>query len=254
MKKYSHIVCIGDSFTNETEHYRREGLLDVFKEINYEFKSYPELLAEYYECDYTLFGEPGMTMTFTIQEFIKNINWFLTLENPLVLYQFGYFSNATIKLSNGIDLAWKDLYQEDRFDRNNFDEKSKYIVNKKSEFVSTMPIEDKLAITTWFEKFEAYRNYYNIDLFLTLTNHIKEIKNIDVFGFFVIEPDFQIPKHKNLLHLFNRGNALDGMDGREDGINYYLESLGIQDGHKSTSGNKKIANEIIKKIEKTSII
>lgn len=240
MKKYSHIICIGDSFTNEKEHYRRVGLLDTFKELDYEFKSYPELLADHYNCDYTLFGEPGKTITFTIQELIKNINWILTLENPLVLYQFGYFMNADLKFEGEVEHTWKDFIDERKKPANNIS------VNQKNELVDTLSTLDKLSITNWFEKFEEYRNYYFIDIFLTLVNHIKEIKNIDVFGFFHTEPKFKIPIHKNLLWLFDEGYGISGLREKTDSIDYYLKN--IKDGHKSTQGNNKLAQEIINQI------
>jgi len=242
VKNYSHVICIGDSFTNEREHYNDVGLIDVFKKINYEYKSYPEIISEHYSAECITIGKPGRTMTYTIQDLIKNINYILTLDNPLVIYQFGYFMNAQIKLSEDFDIMWKDVANMKSLNH------AETIINKKTEFIDNISEIDKLSIINWFEKFEEFRNYYFIEYFLSLIKHIKGIKNIDIFGFFLTPTMFPIPKKENLLWLFDKGYGYDGLRDYEDGIDLYIKELGLSDGHKSTNGNIKLANEIIKQI------
>jgi len=252
MKKYSHIVCIGDSFTNETQHYKNVELDKIFKKINYEFKSYPQILSELYECEYITLGAPGRQMTFTIQDLINNINYILTLENPLVLFQFGYFMNATIKLSDNLDFIWKELIDTGINTTKDLDNKNEFItVNKNSELINSMSSFDKLSIVNWFEKYEEFRNYYFIEYFISICNHIKELKDIDIFGFFFTKTKFKIPNNKYLVHLFDKGGfGLDGIGGNEKtGIDLILKDFGINDGHKSTEGNLILAEEIKKRVD-----
>jgi hypothetical protein len=244
-KKYSHIVCIGDSLTEEYQYFQAVGLDKVFKEIGYEFKSYPQILAEFYDCEYMTFGGQGKTMTHTIQDFIKSINTILKLENPLVLYQFGYFMNGTLKLSKNIDFIWKDVVDMDNLDHIN----ASINVDKDTELLDNVSELDKLSIVNWFEKYEEYRNYYFIEYFLSLTDHIKAIKDIDIYAFFVTPTLFTQPKHDNLLWLFDDGYGYSGLHRFEDSIYHYIKHLGLHDGHKSTEGNLVLAKEIKKQVD-----
>jgi len=249
-KKYSHVVCIGDSLTRELEYYQGVGLDKTFKEINYEYKSYPQILAELYDCEYLTFGGPAKTMTNTIQDFIDSINHIMTLENPLVLYQFGYFMNGTLKLSNNMDYIWKDIVDMEHVDITD----ASITINKSNEFADGVSDLDKLSIVNWFEKFEEFRNYYFIEYFLSLANHMKGMRDIDVFAFFVTPTMFPIPKKENLLWLFDKGYGYDGLNKYEHSIYHYIKHLGLHDGHKSTEGNRILAEEIKKRVnEKVKI-
>jgi hypothetical protein len=250
-KKYSHIICIGDSITNEYQHYKDVGIDKIFQDMGYHFKGYPEILSELYGCEYVMIGEPGKTMTFTIQDLIKNVKYITSLENPLVLYQFGYFMNSTIKLSNSMDFMWKDLIDTHKDKIKNIDNTDDYItLNKHSKFIDSISEMDKISILNWFEKFEEYRNYYFIEYFLSINELIQQIKPTDVFGFFWTPTMFSLPKHENLLWLFEKGYGIDGMGGNPlNGINHYLRHLGINDGHKSTEGNRVLAEEIKKRVD-----
>lgn len=231
---YSNVICIGDSFTNEWECYRREGLLEKFDEMGYEFKSYPQILGEKYNCEWETFGQPGMTLPFTIMTLIDKIDYILSLENPLVIFQFGFFQNSTLKVDDNIEFIWKDFggtYEDDA------------VINAqdKNNFIDGLDISDKLAITTWYEKYEEFRNYWYIDEFTTIARMINRMKKIDMFGMFLSVPKFNLPKNEHLLYLFG-GAAFNEHIERIDHLD------GITDHHKSTRGNEKLADEITKAI------
>ena len=62
---FSNVICIGDSYTNEHECYEAMGYDKKFIELDYEFKSYPQILGEYYDCKWETFGKPGMPMPYS---------------------------------------------------------------------------------------------------------------------------------------------------------------------------------------------
>ena len=64
---YSNVICIGDSYTNEIETFKP--YQSEFKKAGYEFKSYPQLLGEYYNCKGN-FGH--LCQWFTLQTLIDN--------------------------------------------------------------------------------------------------------------------------------------------------------------------------------------
>lgn len=228
--KYSHIICIGDSFTNEKQCYQDNGVLDILNSKNYEFKSYPEILSEIYECPYELRGAPGRTMNFTINDLIDSIDYILTLENPLIIYQFGYFFNSTLRLDEGVHLIWKDFL---------FEKNTAVVVNEKSKLLSSLNPEDKNSILYWYQNFEEYRNYYYIDTFMSISKMLNRIKKTDIFGLILWKTKFKIPNHKNILNL----NHIP-----YEGINSVFSE--ITDKHKSTNDNIKLANEIKLLIDK----
>jgi len=235
---YSNVICIGDSFTNEWDCYRREGLLEKFDELNYEFKSYPQLLGEHYGCKWETFGKPGMTMPFTIMTLIDKIDYILSLDNPLVIFQFGFFQNSTLKVDKNIEFIWKDFggtYDDDA------------VLNDKDEFIDGLDSLDKLAITTWYEKYEEFRNYWYIDEFTTIARMVNRLKKVDMFGVFFSSPKFELPKNEHILWLFG-GAALNEDIERINVLD------GITDSHKSTEGNIKISREIIKNINESKLI
>ena len=234
--KYSNIICVGDSMTNERQHYAEIGALDIFKEHNYEFKEYPEFLSEYYDCPYESFGEPGMTLPFTMMTLIDKVDYILSLENPLVIYQFGVFFNATLKIDDENSVLWKDF--------NDAYTGKEMVLDQTSSFSDSMDIDEKLAVVTWFSKYEEYRNYWYIDEFITLAKMLNRIKPIDIYGMPFSKPSFPIPRSKFLLNMWNKGCASD----TEHLQPIHLEFPDINDGHKTTLANKNLADEIIRQI------
>ena len=235
-KTYSNVICIGDSVTNERYHYEFEGILDKFKSKNYVYKSYPELLGNYYGCPYETLGEPGMTIPFTILELIKHIDYILSLENPLVIFQFGNFFNATLKVDDNLDIMWKDLYS--RFDGDDI------VVDESSKFIDGLDSDEKLAIITWFSKYEEFRNYWYIEEFFKISKMLNRMKPIDIFGMLYGGVSFKIPTDYHLLNMWGVGPA-----SHTDTIRT-IDTIfpDIIDGHKTTESNKNLANEIIRQI------
>jgi hypothetical protein len=237
MEKYSNIICFGDSYTNEELVYKNIGYLDIFKERGYDFKSYPKVLSEYYNAPYETFGAGGMPIHFVISELIKKMDYILSLENPLVIFQFGFFCNAILKYDSDTELIWKDLIPS------KIGEEAFLPINKQ-EVVSNMFLEDKLSIVNWFEKFEDKRNYYYIDTFISLCKFLNTQKKIDIFGFLLSRANFDVPNDKFILKLSEQGWS----PGYEAICDVFTD---LTDTHKSTKGNIDLANNIINKIKNT---
>ena len=235
MQKYSNIICFGDSYTNEEKVYESLGYLDIFKERGYEFKSYPKVLSEYYQAPYETFGAPGMPIHFVIGELIKKMDYILSLENPLVIFQFGFFCNAILKYDSDTELIWKDLIPS------KIGEETFLAINKR-DVVSNMSLEDKLSILNWFEKFEDKRNYYYINTFISLCEFLNSKNKIDIFGFLLTPADFSVPDDKFILKL-----SENGWPPSAERICEVFEDL--TDTHKSTKGNIDLAYNIIDKIK-----
>jgi hypothetical protein len=237
MEKYSNIICFGDSYTNEESVYKNIGYLDIFKEREYDFKSYPKVLSEYYNAPYETFGAGGMPIHFVISELIKKMDYILSLENPLVLFQFGFFCNAILKYDSDTELMWKDLIPS------KIGEEA-FLPISKQEVVSNISLEDKLSIVNWFEKFEDKRNYYYIDTFISLCKFLNTQKKIDIFGFLLSRANFTVPNDKFILKLSAEGWS----PGYEAICDVFPD---LTDTHKSTKGNIDLANNIINKIKNT---
>ena len=234
MEKYSNIICFGDSYTNEESVYEGLGYFDIFKERGYEFKSYPKVLSEHYNAPYETFGAGGMPIHFVIGELIKKMDYILSLENPLVIFQFGFFCNAILKYDNDTELIWKDLVPS------KIGEETFLAINKR-DVVSNMSLEDKLSILNWFEKFEDKRNYYYINTFISLCEFLNSKKKIDIFGFLLAPALFEVPNNKFILK-FNKS----GFYEKFERINEVFPDL--TDTHKSTQANIDLAHNIIDKI------
>lgn len=221
---YSNIICIGDSFTNEKQCYIDNGILSILNDRKYEFKSYPQVLSEIYNCPYELRGAPGRTMNFTINDLIDSIDYILSLENPLIIYQFGYFFNSTLRLDEDTHLIWKDFL---------FEKNTHIVINEKSKLVNGLKSEDKNSIIHWYQNFEEYRNYYYIDTFLTIKAMINRIKPIDMYGIILWDTKFKLPINKSIIDLTYL---------KYEGINSVFSDL--DEYHKSTNDNIKLANTI----------
>jgi hypothetical protein len=241
---YSHVICIGDSMTNEIEHYKHEGILDKLKERGYEFKSYPQILGEKFNCPFETFGKPGMTMPFTMMKLIENIDYILSLPNPLVIYQFGVFFNSTLKVDDNLDVSWKDFGLHGT--NPGHDVVIDAVHPDQNKYIQSLSPTDRLSMITWYEKFEEFRNYWYIEEFITVAKLLNRMNQtpIDVFGMFFSSVKFKIPTDYHLLNMWNIGPAsirnMEPMSGIFPDIN---------DQHKTTWANNNIANEIIRLIK-----
>lgn len=90
---YSNIICIGDEFTDEINQYKKLNIFNFFKEKEYEFKSYPQLLGEQLNCPWEIFAKNDITTTESISQLTNNLDYIFSLNNPLVIFQFGDFFN-----------------------------------------------------------------------------------------------------------------------------------------------------------------
>lgn len=245
--KYSNIICIGDSITNERDHYDATpfgdgSFLDEFDKRGYVFKEYAQVLGEYYNCPYQTIGKPGLTLPFTMMELIKNIDYILSLENPLVIFQFGVFFNATLKVDDNLDIMWKDLHGS--FPGYDVVVDGQIVDNYTQNFVDSLESIDKLAMMTWFEKYEEFRNYWYIDEFITIANLINRMKKTDIFGFLHSTVKFKIPADYHILNMWDIGpSSVKNMQ------NISFKFPDMIDGHKTTEANENIANEIIRQVE-----
>jgi len=244
---YSHVICIGDSITNEKEHYEYNGILAKLEKRGYEFKSYPQVLGEYFNCPYETIGKPGMTLPLTMMKLIENIDYILSLPNPLVIYQFGVFFNATLKVDENLDIMWKDL----RLHGTNpsHDVVIDAIHPDQNEYIQSLNSTDRLSMIHWFENFEEYRNYWYVEEFITVAKLLKRMKSIDAFGMFYSSVKFKIPNDYHLLNMWDMGPA--SVNHMKNITSIFPD---IEDGHKTTESNEKLANEIIRLIEAKKII
>tara|TARA_B100001564_G_scaffold173970_2_gene146436 strand:- start:780 stop:1589 length:810 start_codon:yes stop_codon:yes gene_type:complete len=252
---YSEVICIGDSYTNEHTHYQNVGIDKEFINLNYEFKSYPQLLGEKYNCKWETFGAPGMPMPYSLQILIDKIDYIQSLENPLVIYQFGFFDNLTMSLTTGNYTEWKDLVLEGMGgpSQNN----SKILegsghcnVNPNTQFeLYTMNKLERVGMVTFLEKFGSLTNFHLIEQFLSIAKLIKRTKKIDIYGLFMAHnKSITVPKHNNILYMGQDGYALDGKETLD---HIYPQ---FKDQHKTTTSNQQISDEIYwKLLKKTDI-
>lgn len=235
---YSNVICIGDSYTNEWKCYEEQNHLKTFKEVGYEFKSYPQLLGEHYNCKWETFGEPGMPMVWTLQTLIDKIPYILSLENPLVIYQFGFFSNLILHVEEEKWVNWKSLLSENK-GKQQFQTKTKFGVISADE--KDMPdMEDKVLLLDYTKRFGEQTNYWVIPYFCTIADMLSKLGKPNIYGMFLSKPELTIPQHTNILPYIN--------DWGSPNINEVLPQ--INDGHKSTEANKKIVNNIVKYMPK----
>jgi len=234
--KYSNVVCFGDSFTNEIQCYEENGVMQLLNERQYEFKSYPQLLGEHYNCPWETYGKPGLTLPFVVMELIDKIDYILSLENPLVIFQFGFFFNATLKRGDGT-IFWKDLGGSTNNDG---------VVNSNDELIDSLSEMDRLSILHWFENFEEHRNYWYIEEFKTICKLVNRLKQqpVDMYGLFMHEQKFDIPRSKELFYLNTNGHAFSDLGLQR--INDVFPD--IHDSHKSTHGNIVLVEKIVEHI------
>lgn len=233
---FSNVVCIGDSYTNEHEQYRAAGV--NFDDLDYEFKSYPQVLGEYYDCKWETFGKPGMPMPYTLQTLIDRIDYIQKMENPLVIYQFGFFDNVILGQDIGNYTDWKSLSNNhtDILQHTNFS-----VINKHTDFnPSKMSKLEKVGMMAFLEKYGALTNFHYIEQFLTIAKLLNRTSNTSIYGLFMAEiPKFKFPTHKNILFMGKHGDALS----EKESLNLIFPQ--IDDSHKTTLANTQIAEEII---------
>ena len=233
---YSNVICVGDSYTNEIEELSQFD--SEFKKVGYEFKSYPQLLGEHYNCKWETFGQSGMPMVFTLQTLIDKIPYILSLENPLVIYQFGFFSNMILHIEDDKWVNWKSLLSEN-FLKQQFQSQSKYgvITTHGSELPN---LKDKVLLADYTKKFGEQTNYFIIQYFCTITDILNTFGKSNVYGMFLPKPQFKLPKHDRLLPRFDNWAKPE--------IKEVLPQ--INDNHKSTEANQKICDWIVNNIQK----
>ena len=242
---FNKVICIGDSYTNEHKHYQNVGIDKEFINLNYEFKSYPRILGEHYDCEWETFGKPGMPMPYSLQILIDKIDYIQKLENPLVIYQFGFFDNVILSEVEGKYFDWKDISGTEYAPSNNhanlLNDFNFHTLNSSSDmdFFSMSKLE-RVGMLTFLEKFGAKCNFHLIEQFLAIAKLLKR-SNTAIYGLFMAPTQqIQIPKHNNLLYIGESGYALDG---KETLLNIYPQ---LGDGHKTTHSNQQICDEIIK--------
>ena len=185
---FNKVICIGDSYTNEHRHYENNNI--DFKQLGYEFKSYPQLLGEHYGCDWETFGRPGMPMPYSLQILIDKIDYIQSFDNPLVIYQFGFFDNLILSTSGGDYVEWKDIAAETMGapSHNNSEvlPKSRYqVINHNQNFFEDIQMSklEAVGMMTFLEKFGDLTNYHLIEQFLSIAKLLKR-SNIDIYGLF----------------------------------------------------------------------
>ena len=238
MKKYSNVICVGDSYTNELDFYKSEGHWETFKEAGYEYKSYPQMLGEYYNCKWETFGEPGMPMIWTLQTLIDKIPYILSLENPLVIYQYGFFTNLILHVEEENWVNWKSLVSEN-LPKQQFQTTTKFgVISRNGEGMTD--IEDKLLLLDYTKRFGEQTNYWIIQYFCTIADILTKLGKPNIYSMFVPRPDFKLPKHKNIIPYLE--------DCTTPLINEVLPQ--VNDTHKSTEANQKITDNIVKYMSK----
>lgn len=154
---YSNVICIGDEFTNEIDEYKTLNLWRFFDNHQYTFKSYPQLLGEKLDCEWESYGKSELTHTQSFSQLISKLDYILSFDNPLVIFQFGNFFSPY--LIGGGD-----------------NESEIFHHNYKKEIVS-----------------------FYIDEFINTCNFLNKIKSVDIYGFFMFDPNIELPKSKHIL-------------------------------------------------------
>ena len=175
-----------------------------------------------------------------MMKLIENIDYILSLENPLVIFQFGVFFNATLKVDENLEVTWKDLH-------GSFPGHDVVIDNTHSDtnkFIQALEPADKLAMITWFSKYEEFRNYWYIEEFITIAKLINRIKKTDVFGMLYSGVKFKIPTDYHLLNMWEVGHG-----NAKNMQNISFKFSDMIDGHKTTEANENLAYEIINQIK-----
>ena len=142
------IYYIGDSHTAGISH------SNPIKE-KYEYNPYPHYLSNLLNSDYTNLGIPGSNLVNNIQIFIDNLQSIIN-NGKMVIFQFQFFQNAYLRFDEN-NVGWKDLavHTHDVLD------------------TIDIPLEDRVAILTYFEKFEERRSWYEMKKVYSLFNFLE---------------------------------------------------------------------------------
>lgn len=232
---YSNVICVGDSYTNELEHYASMGITDEFDRLGYTYKSYPQLLGEHYGCKVENFGQPGMPMVFTIQTLIDKIDYILSLENPLIIYQFGFFSNLIVHIEKNNYVNWKSLASENH--TGNMTDTKYGVVSAHGNDLPN--VKDNMLLLDFTQRFGEQTNWAIIQTFITISDMLERMGKGNCYGIFFPRPQFELPNHRKLL-----GCAADMLMPE---INKLFPH--INDTHKSTEANQSICDYIVDKIK-----
>lgn len=166
---YSHVICIGDEFTDEVTYYKKMNLWNLFQENNYEFKSYPQLLGEKLNCEWEVFGDYNKSHTYYFSMLINKLEYILSLENPLVIFQFGNFYKYSLN---------KDIVKKDN-------------------------------LTDFFKKVDTAINYWYIEEFIKTCKLINTQKSIKILGLLRFIPSIQIPDSEFILNFSKSSNKYE---------------------------------------------
>jgi hypothetical protein len=142
------IYYIGDSHTAGIGH------MNPIKEI-YEYNPYPYYLSNLLNSEYINLGIPGSNLVNNIQIFIDNLQNIIN-NGKMVFFQFQFFQNAYLRFDEN-DIGWKD------------------IAVHKNDVIDTIniPLEDRVAILTYFEKYEERRSWYEMKKVYSLFNFLE---------------------------------------------------------------------------------
>lgn len=195
---YSNVICIGDEFTNEIDEYKTLNLWRFFDNHQYTLKSYPQLLGEKLDCKWESYGKSELTHTQSFSQLISKLDYILSFDNPLVIFQFGNFFSPY--LIGGGD-----------------NESEIFHHNYKKEIVS-----------------------FYIDEFINTCNFLNKIKSVDIYGFFMFDPNIELPKSKHILK-FSTLKSKYEMIGSE-----FKELSDVK--LKSTKDNEFLSDMIIKEL------
>jgi len=142
------IYYIGDSHTAGISH------SNPIKE-KYEYNPYPHYLSNLLNSEYINLGIPGSNLVNNIQIFIDNLQSIIN-NGKIVIFQFQFFQNAYLRFDEN-NVGWKDLavHTHDVLD------------------TIDIPLEDRVAILTYFEKFEERRSWYEMKKVYSLFNFLE---------------------------------------------------------------------------------
>jgi hypothetical protein len=142
------IYFIGDSHTAGISH------MNPLKDT-YEYNPYPYYLCNLLKSEYTNLAFPGSNLVNNIQIFIDNLQSIVD-NGKMVIFQFQFFQNAYLRFDEN-NIGWKD------------------IAVYKSDVLETIDIqlEDRVAILTYFEKFEERRSWYEMKKVYSLFNFLE---------------------------------------------------------------------------------
>ena len=123
-----------------------------------------------------------MPMVWTLQTLIDKIPYILSLKNPLVIYQFGFFSNLILHVEKEKWVNWKSLLSENS-GKQPFQTKTQFGVI--SGDGTDMPdMEDKVLLLDYTKRFGEQNNYWVIPYFCTIADMLSKLGKPNIYGIF----------------------------------------------------------------------